>query len=155
MASTSSSARKQAQWNSDARVSREFGAGEKRVRPYVRAGLEGVSGGNTAVTLSGYRFNGSGVGNSWIAGTGIDARFGKSTTLSVDGGYRGNLGAAGAEGLEGNLTFKKAFWASSSKHVVAPTQKAGSENRPFAFLPSEDRPRPRSDRPDRTSPSCP
>jgi outer membrane autotransporter protein len=93
----------------DARVGREFGAGEKRVRPYVRAGLEGVSGGSTAVTLSGYRFNGSGVGNSWIAGTGIDARFGKSTTLSVDGGYRGNLGAAGAEGLEGNLTFKKAF----------------------------------------------
>lgn len=93
----------------DARVGREFGAGEKRVRPYVRAGLEGVSGGNTAVMLSGYRFNGSGVGNSWIAGTGIDARFGKSTTLSVDGGYRGNLGAAGAEGLEGNLTFKKAF----------------------------------------------
>ncbi|WP_159907491.1 autotransporter outer membrane beta-barrel domain-containing protein [Caballeronia humi] len=93
----------------DARVGREFGAGEKRVRPYVRAGLEGVSGGNTAVMLSGYRFNGSGVGNSWIAGMGIDARFGKSTTLSVDGGYRGNLGAAGAEGLEGNLTFKKAF----------------------------------------------
>jgi hypothetical protein len=93
----------------DARVGRDFGAGDKRVRPYVRAGLEGVAGGDTAVSLSGYRFNGSNVGNTWIAGTGVDARFGKSTTLAIDGGYRGRLGAAGAQGVEGNVTFKRTF----------------------------------------------
>ena len=133
-------------------MGRDYGTGDKHVRPYLRAGLEGVTGGDTAVALSGYRFNGANVGNTWVAGTGVDARLGKSMTVSVDGGYRGRLGAAGAEGVEGKVTLKKAFWFDAEAagwkqrtHAQKRTkQKAGSREPAFCYLP-------RSEREDQTS----